>query len=98
MALLLGCSKDTLERRFAAVIEKARSQMKMSLRRTQIKLAENGNVAMAIWLGKQYLGQREPKTTIAIEDIDNLIAAELARLARGSEDTASTEVESETVN
>jgi len=32
---------------------------KASLRRNQFKLSEN-NAAMAIWLGKQYLGQREP--------------------------------------
>jgi len=32
---------------------------KASLRRNQFKLSET-NAAMAIWLGKQYLGQREP--------------------------------------
>jgi len=32
---------------------------KASLRRNQLKLAER-NAAMAIWLGKQYLGQRDP--------------------------------------
>lgn len=31
---------------------------KMSLRRTQLKLAQK-NAAMAIWLGKQYLGQKD---------------------------------------
>lgn len=31
---------------------------KMSIRRIQFKLAER-NTAMAIWLGKQYLGQRD---------------------------------------
>lgn len=29
-----------------------------ALRRTQFELAEKGNVVMAIWLGKQMLGQR----------------------------------------
>ena len=32
---------------------------KASLRRNQFKMAQT-NAAMAIWLGKQYLGQREP--------------------------------------
>ena len=32
----------------------------MSLRRTQFRTAEK-NTAMAIWLGKQYLGQKEPE-------------------------------------
>lgn len=33
---------------------------KASLRRNQFKLSET-NAAMAIWLGKQFLGQREPQ-------------------------------------
>lgn len=32
---------------------------KMSLRRAQWKSAENGNVTMQIWLGKQWLGQKD---------------------------------------
>jgi hypothetical protein len=39
--------------------ENALDSGKASLRRNQFKLSEN-NAAMAIWLGKQYLGQREP--------------------------------------
>ena len=75
MARILKCSPDTLTRRFADSIKTARSEMKMSLRRIQIRLAENGNVAMAIWLGKQYLEQREPLTRIEIatEDADKAI-------------------------
>ena len=37
----------------------------MSLRRTQFKIAEGGNATMAIFLGKQYLGQKD---TIAVEN------------------------------
>lgn len=59
MALLLGCSSDTLTRRFAERIKKGRAEMKMSLRRQQIKLMESGNATMAIWLGKQNLGQHD---------------------------------------
>lgn len=33
---------------------------KASLRRTQYKTAESGNPTMLIWLGKQWLGQKEP--------------------------------------
>lgn len=97
MASILGCSKDTLERRFAALIEKGRSQMKMSLRRTQLKLAET-NPAMAIWLGKQLLGQREPKFEIDVNTIDSAIEQQLAGMASRSESTASGEAESETIN
>ena len=51
---------------FAQVYKKYSSTGKMSLRRSQFKSAEAGNVSMLIWLGKQYLGQKEQQeTTIA---------------------------------
>jgi hypothetical protein len=53
------CSTDTIERRFAAELTKGRSNLHMSLRRWQLQAAKNGNVTMMIWLGKQYLGQRD---------------------------------------
>ena len=59
IAILLGVSSDTLVRRFAEHIKKGRAEMKMSLRRLQIRLAEDGNATMAIWLGKQNLGQKD---------------------------------------
>jgi hypothetical protein len=34
---------------------------KVSLRRMQYKLAEKGNATMLIWLGKQYLGQKDQR-------------------------------------
>lgn len=55
----VGCSVDTLERRFADLIAKGREQGKRSLRRMQWKAARAGNVVMLIWLGKQYLNQTE---------------------------------------
>lgn len=63
-------SDDTIERwckrtyheSFAVVFSKKRSKGKISLRRAQFKLAEK-NAAMAIWLGKQYLGQTEKVIT-----------------------------------
>jgi len=46
---------------------------KASLRRTQFKTAEAGNPTMLIWLGKQWLGQREPEplahTNISINSV-----------------------------
>lgn len=45
----------TARDRWEAGLESGRA----SLRRNQFKLSET-NAAMAIWLGKQYLGQREP--------------------------------------
>ena len=63
---VLSISPDTLNRwckqtygkNFADVFKEKRGLGKVSLRRTQWKLAEK-NVTMAIWLGKQYLGQRD---------------------------------------
>lgn len=43
---------------FSETYEKKRVKGKISLRRTQFRLAEK-NAAMAIFLGKQYLGQKD---------------------------------------
>jgi hypothetical protein len=59
MATILGCSGRTLQKRFFTPIERGRSRLNRSLRRKQAEMALNGNVTMLIWLGKQYLGQRE---------------------------------------
>lgn len=66
IAHLLSCSADTIERwckreydlNFAEVYKKHSTTGKISLRRTQFKLAEK-SATMAIFLGKQYLGQRD---------------------------------------
>ena len=66
IAGVLSCSMDTVERwckrtyneSFAEVYKKHSATGKTSLRRAQFKLAEK-SAAMAIWLGKQYLGQRD---------------------------------------
>lgn len=63
-AAFLGVSRSTLSERFvrdpAAVEawEKGKAQAKISLRRIQFRLAEK-SAAMAIFLGKQLLGQRD---------------------------------------
>ena len=60
IASFLGCSTDTLKRdeKFCTIYKKGQDTGKMSLRRYQWKLAEK-NTAMAIWLGKQYLEQKD---------------------------------------
>lgn len=73
IAGFFGCSEDTVTNwckreygeTFSEVSKKLQHMGKISLRRAQFKLAEK-NAAMAIFLGKNYLGQRDnPK-----EDID----------------------------
>jgi len=66
MASFFKCSSDTIERwsertykkGFAEVYKTYSAIGKMSLRRTQFRLAEK-STAMAIFLGKQYLGQTD---------------------------------------
>ncbi len=59
IATLVGMCVDTLVNRFSELLEKGRAKAKESLRRTQWKLANEGNPTMCIWLGKQYLGQTD---------------------------------------
>jgi hypothetical protein len=49
---------------------------KKSLRRLQFDSARKGNVTMQIWLGKQYLGQRdrtEYTENVTSEKLDSLL-------------------------
>lgn len=50
--------RETYGETFSDVFKKKCTKGKISLRRKQFKLAEK-SAAMAIWLGKQYLGQRD---------------------------------------
>jgi methylphosphotriester-DNA--protein-cysteine methyltransferase len=66
IATYLGVSEDTLGRRikekfdigFAEYFSKKRAAGFASLRSSQFKLAKT-NATMSIWLGKQYLGQKD---------------------------------------
>lgn len=66
IASFLGVSSKTIQRRkqedeeYCLAYKKGFDQGKISLRQSQYKSAvRNGNVTMQIWLGKQYLGQRD---------------------------------------
>ena len=54
-------------------IKRNQSNGKMSLRRMQWKSAENGNVTMQIFLGKQWLGQKE-QNEVQVSHNDETIA------------------------
>ena len=60
IASFLNLSIRTLQRdeEFCRIYKKGQENGKMSLRRIQYKLAEK-NTSMAIFLGKQYLGQKD---------------------------------------
>lgn len=87
IAGFFNCHEDTIENYckneygecFSLVFKKLSYSGKMSLRRYQFELAKR-NASMAIFLGKQYLGQKdypedrnaedkEIKVTLAIEDV-----------------------------
>ena len=73
IAAFFGCSVDTIERRFKenpSLKEKAdhgKAMGKISLRRKQFQiLEETNNTSMAIWLGKNILGQTD-KVEMGVE-------------------------------
>jgi len=61
IASCLNVDVKTLQRdeRFGVIYKNGQEQGKMSLRRYQFECAKKGNSSMLIWLGKQYLGQKD---------------------------------------
>ena len=57
----LGFSRATFHNRkeVTEAYYKGVAEMKLSLRHWQFSAARGGNIQMLIWLGKQYLGQRD---------------------------------------
>lgn len=88
-ASVFDMSTDTLDRRikerdeisFAELYKKHSDQGKVSLRRMQWKAAENGNIAMLVWLGKQMLGQSD-KQEVKSETTERVV-----KFTWGSHDT-----------
>lgn len=93
------CSEDTIERwckreygmTFADCFKKYSASGRMSLRRAQFRLAEK-NAAMAIFLGKQYLGQKD---NVQYEDKESIarLDAILAAMKSAADNEADTEAE-----
>lgn len=92
IAGFFDCSEDTIERwckrelseSFADAFKKYSASGKASLRRTQFRLAEK-SAAMAIFLGKQYLGQKD---SIEYEDKESI--ARLDAILNGMKNNAVT--------
>ncbi len=70
---------DTLRNRegFLDVYKRGMDDGKKSLRRMQFTSAEKGNVTMQIWLGKQYLKQRDQVVDVNEEQerLDKIVDA-----------------------
>jgi len=84
----LGIAESTLKTHseFSTAYKKGLEKGKLSLRRSQFKLAEK-NPTMAIWLGKQYLGQTDLVNANDESDWNNKLKemADLARSANNAE-------------
>ncbi len=59
IAGVFKCSRDTIEKRFRNEIDAGKAHMRCGLRKAQLRVALEGNPTMLIWLGKQFLGQRD---------------------------------------
>lgn len=89
VAEVLGISVSTLERRlkehyqmtFDELKQEKQAGLKLKLSAKQYEMAMKGNVAALIWLGKQWLGQKERNETeitgegitIKIDNIDEAL-------------------------
>ncbi len=54
-----GCDESTIRKNFRSDYNAGRSEMKLKLRTTMWKSAQNGSIAMQIWLSKNFLGMHE---------------------------------------
>ena len=89
IAGVFDCSPDTIERwckreykeTFAEVYKKHSAKGKTSLRRIQFKLAEK-SAAMAIFLGRNYLGQKDIETD---EQTLQAVGEALVKIKRAAE-------------
>lgn len=103
IAGFFDCSEDTienwckreLEMTFSEAYKKHSAGGKISLRRMQFKLAEK-SAAMAIFLGKNYLGQKDSamgEDTAALDRLDAILKGLQEGAREGAENGASTQSE-----
>lgn len=81
---LVARIKEKFNESFSDYYKKASAGGRASLRRTQFELAKK-SPAMCIWLGKQYLGQKEPdnnfmKEVPALPEFEKISDEELLRI------------------
>ena len=88
-----GWCKRTYHASFSEVFKQKRGAGKISLRRSQWRLAEK-NATMAIFLGKQFLGQRDSMDVavtdakgIALDELEKMVMQNDADTSGGTADT-----------
>nr|DAG52058.1 MAG TPA: DNA-packaging protein small subunit [Caudoviricetes sp.] len=75
--------KRTYHAGFSEVFSQKRGMGKISLRRKQWQLAEK-SASMAIWLGKQYLNQRD-NVDVTVSDAKGIALDELEKMVIGDD-------------
>lgn len=60
----VGERREVMQLTFKEIMDRGYAVGRISLRRKQVQIAEGGNAAMAIFLGKNLLGQRDNLDTI----------------------------------
>ena len=93
-AAVLGVCHDTFlkfidqHEKAKKAFEDGKENGKASLRRMQLKSAQNGNITMQIWLGKQLLGQKDQIKTesenninVTVTHVRDQLSRKLGRLA-----------------
>ena len=85
--------KRTYNKSFSEVFAQKRGAGKISLRRSQWRLAEK-NATMAIFLGKQFLGQRDnmditvgDSGALALEELEKMVKQDDSETSGGVADT-----------
>lgn len=86
VADISGVSVKTVERHFKndKAFTRAKTQgmakARTSLRSEQFKLAKKGNLGMLVWLGKQYLGQKEKQEVDNVSSDGSMTPKEIKRV------------------
>jgi hypothetical protein len=83
IAGILGMPMRTMVRKYGATLTKLRSQRRLNIRTWQTRVAEEGNPALLIWLGKQDLDQTET-FEIRRPDMSKYSIDELREIANGT--------------
>lgn len=82
IADVVGIGQKSLYEHWKDDLDKGRGELKCSLRKAQIESAiRDRNTQMLVWLGKQYLGQCEPK-----QQVEHSGGVNVVRVEFGSDD------------